>query len=115
MSGFFERESERFMRPVVAVGFTEAKEATAVLAAQGGEQFIKADLDQARAPNDVDNCPHTLADRRVGDGESLVNSRFRQNDVTHPIVLKTNHRIGNALQLLQRFHCLRGSVAFLRR
>src|SRR4029453_8374082 len=98
------------MCPVVAVGFTEAKEAAAVLAAQGGEQFVKANLDQAPAPNDVDDRAHALADCRIGDGECLVNSSPRQNDVAHPVVLKTNHCIGSALQFLERFSRLRGSA-----
>ena len=62
------------MCPIVAVGFTEAKKATAVLPAQGGEQFVKADLDQARAPNDVDNRAHALADR--SDGRSAGQADF---------------------------------------
>jgi hypothetical protein len=47
----------------------------------------------------------------VGDGECLMNSSLRQNDVAHPIGSQNKpHRIGNALQFLERFRRLRSSA-----
>src|SRR6201746_2669114 len=92
-------QRERLVRAVVAVGFAETEEAAAVLTAQRREQFVETDPNEARPPNDIDDSAPALAEREIRRGESLVDSRLRQNHVTHPIVLETDDGVGELLQL----------------
>src|ERR1017187_8796461 len=72
--------AERVVRAVIGIGFTEAEQATAVFATQRSQKIVKTDADESRALNQIYNRAHTLADRDIGDSESLMNSSFGRND-----------------------------------
>ena len=107
----FERLRQRFMRAIIRIGFTEAKQATAVLVAQRGKQIIEANANESRPLNEVHNRTNALADGAIGQGKGLMNARLRRDDVAHLIVLEADHRIGNLVEPGECLACL-GVAAF---
>ena len=99
------------MRTIVRIAFAETKEATSASAAQGGKQVVKTDAHDSRPLDQVHNRTQTLADRHVGNGKSLMNSRFRRDHVGHAIVFETDHGVGGFVQARERIPGL-GSATF---
>src|SRR6476659_3730521 len=95
------------MRAVVRIRFTVGKQATAIAGAQSREEVIKADANESRPLDEVHNRSHALANGHICDCECLMNTRLRRSQISHPIVLETDHRMGKLAEPLQRLTRLR--------
>src|SRR4030095_11866020 len=95
------------MRAVVRIRFTVGKQATAIAGAQNREEVIKADANESRPLDEVDNRSHALANGHICDCERLMNTCLRRSQISHPIVLETDHRMGKLAEPRQRFARLR--------
>jgi hypothetical protein len=90
----FEGGGEGFGDAVGAFGRAMTEEAAGVTGADGGDQFVEPDPDQARGIDEVDDGPDALADDFVGGGEGFVDSFFRKHDLTHAVIVKSHKGIG---------------------
>src|SRR6266540_2323832 len=81
------------MGTIVRIGFAKAKQATAVAAAQGGQQIIEPDVNESRTLNQVHNRTNTLTNRAIGDGKGLMNASLRRHNVAHLVVLEADYRV----------------------
>src|SRR5215831_16406185 len=95
------------MRTVVRIRFTVGKQATAIACAQRREEVIKADANESWPLDEVHNRPHALANGHICHRECLMNTRLRRTQISHPIVLETDHRMGELAEPLQRLTRLR--------
>ena len=102
-----QRLGEGIVRAIVGIRFAETEEAAAAWAAQRREQIVEPDPDQSGPLDQVHDRAHALADRDIGDGERLMNPRFRRHHVAHPIVFETDDGVGIFAQFRQRFLRLR--------
>src|SRR5439155_21069165 len=90
------------MRTIVRVAFAVAKEAMSASAAKRGKQIVKTDAHDSRPLDQVHNRTQTLADCHVGDSKSLMNTRFRCDQISHAIVFETDDGFGGFVQSRER-------------
>src|SRR4051794_2931765 len=85
---------KRLMCAIVRIGFTVAKQATAIPRVQSREQIIEADANESWLLDKIYNRSNALADRDIRHCKSLMNSRLRRTQIAHSIVLETDYRLG---------------------
>src|SRR5437660_12386804 len=98
------------MCTVVRIAFAVTKKATSASAAQAGKQVAKTDTHDSGPLDQVHNRTQTLADCYVGNGNSLMNTGFRGDHVSHSIVFETDHGLGDLAQALERISGLRSTT-----
>ena len=82
------------MRAIVRITLAITKQAAPAATAQRCEQIIEADSEDTWALNQIHDRAQALADGHVSNSESLMNSGFRWDHISHSVVFETDHGIG---------------------